>query len=640
MSYTDESDFDSGHTDDATGNTLNDEVDSQIGPAGVDAGVDAVDKPFRVNLAGNPLQKSIIWAARPAFERALRFATLNDLYAQTQAAGQDRHFADRALDALGVIVDVDEKQIERIPKTGPVVVIGNHPFGGLEGLILTAILNRVRDDVKLLANYMLSLIPDLRKDFFFVDPFGTPKSIQKNLTSIRSAIAWVAEGHMLGVFPAGEVSHLRLSQRRITDPPWSDTIARIVRRSNAVAVPVFFGGRNSALFQFMGMLHPRLRTVMLPREMLKKRDRQVPVIIGAPIGYPRLARFTDAKEMTAYLRLKTYFLQPKLNKRSWLLATRRTLSPAKPPQPIIDPIDPETLEAEVRNLPDRQKLVESGEYHVYFALSHQGADLLREIGRLRELSFRAVGEGTGKSIDLDDYDAYYLQLFIWHTQKRQIVGAYRMGQTDVIMTRYGITGLYTSTLFHFKQRLLDQISPALEIGRSFVHPDYQKSYAPLMLLWKGIGAYLAENPKYRYLFGPVSISATYSTMSKQLLIAFLQLNKSLPGMKRLLKARNPNRINPPRGWASRQYSTIVRDLNEVNQLISDLEADGKSMPVLLRQYLKLNGKLLGFNVDPEFDNALDGLMLFDITQLEPPIGAKYIGKESFKKFVEYHQQSS
>jgi len=260
----------------------------------------------------------------------------------------------------------------------------------------------------------------------------------------------------------------------------------------------------------------------------------------------------------------------------------------------------------------------------------------REIGRPRGVALRQGGGGTGKALDLDRFDETYLHLVVWDRTQHNIVGRYRLGQTDKILPQQGIDGLYTATLFHFKRRLLEQISPSLELGRSFVHPDYQKSFAPLMLLWTGIGHYLVANPHYRHLFGTVSISADYSSMTKQLLMTFLENNSAIPGAGKLLKPKNPPRRQPPRGWEAQEFSTVVRDVGEVNELVAELESDGKHMPVLLRQYLKLNGKLFGFNIDPDFGNVLDGLMLFDVTEIPRPMLNKYLSKDGAAGYLSHH----
>lgn len=217
-----------------------------------------------------------------------------------------------------------------------------------------------------------------------------------------------------------------------------------------------------------------------------------------------------------------------------------------------------------------------------------------------------------------------------------MVGAYRMGQTNVILPRYRKAGLYTSTLFHYKSRLLGQIDPALERGRSFVHPDYQKQYVSLMQLWKGIGRHMALHPHYKMLFGPVSISSAYNSLSKQLLVSFLKMNRYLPDLGRLIRPRHPPRIRAFREWEPKHMSTALRDINEVNELVREIEADRKSVPVLLRQYLKLNAKFLGFNVDPQFGDVLDGLMLVEMRNVDRAVLNKYMGRSYVTKYFAYH----
>ncbi len=591
--------------------------------------------PFRMDpSAPDPVRRSLLRAVRPAMERVLAFPQLNEIYAQIMSwVGDERHFADKALDALGVRYRVRDAELALIPKEGPLVIVANHPFGGVEGMVLCSLLRRVRPhDTKLLANYLLAAIPELRDAFFFVDPFGTPESTRKNLASMRGAIDHVKDGGCLGVFPAGEVSHLKLRRRTIDDPPWSPTVARIVQRTGATVVPVFFDGRNSALFQIAGLVHPRLRTAMLPREMLKKKRGRIRLRIGNPLPAKRIESFADPEALTSYFRVRTYVLKPE----RW--RDRQAGEAATPAGmvPIIDPLPREALIDELAALPPESRLLSSGDMDVVIASMDHLPSVIREIGRLRELAFRQVGEGTGKPLDLDRFDPAYLHLIVWDRANHQIVGAYRLGQTDRILPRDGVEGLYTATLFHFKRKLLEQISPALELGRSFVHPDYQRSFAPLMLLWQGIGHYVVREPRYRHLFGTVSISADYTSMTKQLLMSFLEAHRALPQLAKLAKAKNPPRRRPPRGWEAQEFSTTVRDVGEVNELIADLEADGKHMPVLLRQYLKLNGKLLGFNIDPDFGNVLDGLMLFDITQIPGPILRKYLSKDGAASFLKYH----
>lgn len=573
----------------------------------------------------------MLWASRPIVERALRFPAMNAIYEEIQSwTADDRHFSDKALAALGVEIDTLQEQINRIPKSGPVVVVANHPFGGIEGLILCSMLREVRPDVKLLANNLLSMIPDLRDSFFFVDAFEGKGAIGRNIGPTRAAMKWVKEGHLLGAFPAGEVAHLKLRKRAVVDPRWNPTTARIIQKTGATVVPIFFDGYNSRLFQVAGLIHPRLRTVMLPTEMLRKRNAPVTVRVGSPISPRRLSRFDDPNNLNDYLRVRTYLLKPQKESGS-------DADTAGPNADVIPPIPKQTLVDEIADLPEDQHLLTQGEFDVFYMRSPQCPGLMRELGRLRELTFRDVGEGTGLSVDIDRFDDYYLQLVVWNTEKHEVVGGYRLGPTDEILPEHGKDGLYTNTLFKFRKNLLQQIDPALELGRSWVALEYQRSYAPLMLLWKGIGAYLCKYPRYRRLFGPVSISAEYSSMSKHLLTAFLTLHKFLPDLAKLVSPRNPMKRKEVREFDRRAFSTVAGSLEEANELIKELEADGKPIPILLKQYLKLNGQLMGFNVDPDFGNVLDGLILIDVPSIDERVMKKYLGEETGEAYLQYHE---
>ncbi|MCA9244985.1 MAG: lysophospholipid acyltransferase family protein, partial [Phycisphaerales bacterium] len=535
-------------------------------------------------------------------------------------------FNDAALNHLGVRCSLSEEDIARIPKTGPLIVVANHPFGGLEGMVLASVLRRARPDVKLLANYLLSRIPEMDETSIYVDPFGGADAQRRNMGSMKEALRWLKQGGALGVFPAGEVSSLSLRERRVVDPPWSESVARLAQRSGATVVPLFFEGRNSALFQLAGLAHPLLRTALLPRELLRLRRRTIPTRIGKPISPERIARFDDARELTAYLRLRTYLLR-RSPSRSVIRAPRKLA-------PIATPENPAMIATEIDALPADQTLTRHHEWVVLFASNRQAPTLVREIGRLREVCFRAVGEGSGRAADLDRFDAYYQHLVVWDSANRSVVGAYRLGEVDEIVSRYGIKGLYTNTLFRFRPELIEQISPVLELGRSFVAPQYQRNFASLMLLWRGIGMYVTRKPKYRRLLGAVSISNDYDSMTRKLLVAFMQANRNEPRFGGLLTPRNPVRAQmAPSDRAL--VALAARDIADVDDLVAEIEHD-KTMPVLLRQYLKLNGKMLAFNVDESFGDALDGLVLIDLLDVDEPVLRRYMG-EGHDAFIAFHR---
>lgn len=608
--------------------------------------------PFKLpSPTSGPLARPLLDSARGFLENALAFPILNDIYRAVSAEDASIPFVERVLTELHIQVKVEESDFRRIPASGPLIVVANHPFGGIDGIILTALLLRIRPDVKLLVNYLLGCIPDMHATSIFVDPFGGAEAKRRNAASIKSAVRWVEGGGVLGVFPAGEVSHLTLRSGCVTDPQWSDTIARIAHRSKAAVVPLLFDGCNTRAFQFAGLVHPRLRTVLLSRELLKKRGNTVRVAVGNPIGSDRLRRckpneeadaaLTDAgaERMTDFLRLRTYLLRSRLNSING--SDGKTLTPASRVRqaPIALAGSFAAMEREIAELVESRLLVQSGAFQVFCAPARKIPEVLLEIGRLREHTFRLIGEGTGRERDLDRFDEYYQHLFLWNREKRHIVGAYRIGRTDRILRRFGVKGLYTSTLFDFKPRLMAQIDPALEMGRSFVVPEYQKEFAPLMLLWKGIGRYVARHPKYRRLFGVVSISDEFHSMTKQLLMAFLKANCFDGPLSELVRAKNPPRVASFRDVDPRRMAHLVSDMGDIEELISEIEAGNRGVPVLLRQYLKLNARILGFNIDPDFGDVLDGLVLVDLTAVDRGVLNRYFGTEGAAAFLAYHAAS-
>jgi putative hemolysin len=524
----------------------------------------------------------------------------------------------------------------RIPASGAVLVVANHPYGVLDGAILTVLLTRVRSDVKVLTNSLLGDIPELRKHCIFVDPFHTDRSIDLNRRALREALAWLQKGGMLAMFPAGEVSHWQMPTAQIADPEWNETAVRLLRRTGAAALPVYFCGHNSVGFQLMGMLHPKLRTAFLLQEFLRQKDKTVEVRVGSAIPPDSLTAIGNDREAVEYLRWRTYLLarRSKLN-ASWSTALRSRLA-SRIQLPVALGVPPEFLAEEVARIPKDRCLAESGELAVYVGTAREMPHLLHEVGRLRELTFRKVGEGTGKSRDLDPFDDYYWHIVLWHKTKQELVGAYRAGDTAEILAERGISGLYTSTLFHYDERVFQKLGPAMELGRSFVRPEYQRQYAPLLLLWKGIARMVARRPQIPVLFGAVSISNAYNEASRELIYRFFEARMHEDELAGLIEPRRPFRPAALRRWDCRGMSQVLRDLDELSQPITDVEADGKGLPILLRQYAKVGGKLLGFNVDRKFSNVLDGLVVVDLRKTEAAVLERYMGRENAARFRLVH----
>jgi len=544
--------------------------------------------------------------------------------AWTDAAQQPtgQQLFEKLLEGLGVECECSPADLHRVPKRGPVVAVANHPFGMVEGVILGSLLLRVRPDVKFLANSMLSNVPGLGEYVFPVNAFGG--AAKENWRSLRQSIDWVKKGNMLVVFPAGEVSSLRLSKLEISDSKWDDKVTRIIQMAGATSLPMFFHGVNSAMFQVAGLIHPRLRTMLLPRELANKRGGKIRISIGHPIKPHSLIRLKSDGEATDYLRQRTHLLdiRPREAKKLWRIGLKSAA--------VIPPVWALSLRDEIAGLPVECKLLENGGYEVYSASAEQIPNVLREIGRLREITFRHAGEGTGRSIDIDRFDRDYQHLFLWNTDSNEIAGAYRMAGTDVV------PDLYTSTLFRFREGLLESMNPALELGRSFVRIEYQKSFSALLLLWKGIGRFVGRNPRYRLLFGPVSISREYSEASRALIVAYLKQRCGNGDLARHVEPRRQFRAPRLRGCDPPALATLLENVEELSDAVADLEPDGKGVPVLLRQYLNCGGEMLAFNVDSAFSDVVDGLVVVDLIKMSRPQLEKYMGKQGAEGFLAAH----
>ena len=542
---------------------------------------------------------------------------------------------------MRVELRVDVADMGRIPASGPVVVVANHPLGMLDGAVLAVLLTRVRADVKVMTNYLLRDVSELAQHCIFVDPFQSDRnrnvhSVDTNRRALREALAWLKGGRMLAIFPAGEVSHWQLPQGEIADPAWNDTAARLIRRTGAAALPVYFCGRNSVGFHLFGMIHPRLRTAFLLQEFLQQKGRTVEVRVGSEIASDSLAGIADDREAIEYLRWRTYLLARRSRpEKSWPASVQSRI-PSRAQEPIAAAEPAELLSSELDGLPADRCLAESGDLAVYLAKTDETPRTLQELGRLREVTFRLASEGTGKRRDLDRFDLYYWHVLLWHKTKQELVGAYRAGNTAEILSERGVSGLYTSTLFRYDVKIFQKIGPALELGRSFVRPEYQRQYAPLLLLWKGIARLLATHAETPVVFGAVSISNNYSKASREMIFRFFEARMQEDELAGLIEPRHPFRPAGLRPWDCRAMCHALQDLEELSEPITDVEADGKGLPILLRQYAKIGGRLLGFNVDRKFSNVLDGLVVVDLRKTETAVLERYMGREAAARFRQRH----
>ena len=571
----------------------------------------------------------------PFAEKLIPMQQARELYRRIRAAGTG--FLPQALlQEMRIGLNVQSADLERIPAKGPLIAIANHPFGVLDGAVLAVLLSRVRPDVRVLANSLLADIPELHQHCFFVDPFHTHESSARNLQSIRQATHWLRQGGALAVFPAGDVSQFDVRQADITDPAWNPIAARLIRATGANALPVYFSGRNSISFQLAGMIHPRLRTLFLLQEFLQQREKQVHIRIGKPIPSELITSIESDEEATEYLRLRTYLLSHRGKNPVSLPSKVRSKLPRKPQDAIAAEVPRRFIIGDIAALPPDRLLTENADFVVYAARGSELPHALDELGRQREITFRAAGEGTGRSSDIDHFDSYYWHLLLWNKEKQEVAGAYRAGNTDEIIRAHGIKGLYTHTLFRYDQELFLKIGSALELGRSFVRAEYQRQYAPLLLLWKGIARFVAAHPETPVLFGAVSISNEYSSLSREMIVRYFEQRDDGREFADLIQPRTPFRAPKLRGWDCRAVCAALRDLDELAEPISDLEHDGKGLPVLIKQYAKVGGKLIAFNLDRKFSDVVDGLVLVDLRQTDPTILDRYMGKAGHAGFRRFH----
>jgi putative hemolysin len=595
--------------------------------------IDSPSAPHRlVELGANiasPVRRKFFRLIGSPIEKLLSLSALNRFYDGMAPTAGDRSYFSTVLRELGVNYDLAPEDLAKIPMQGPVIVVANHPFGAVDGLILGDILTQVRPDSRLLVNRLLYSVPELRQWILPVDAFGGPQAAAQNVSYLRLAIKWLQQGGLLGMFPAGTVSHLQLRKGCIADPTWYTTVARLARKTSATVVTLFFDGHNSMVFQLSGLIHPKLRTALLPSEMFKRSGSRIAVRIGRPIEPHKVSRYPDDRTLTSYLRFKTYMLKWRESPIRPRFAPRAAESEA---QLVVAPQPADALAAEVAQLPAQALLAAQGRYQVYLANAEEMPRLLAEIGQLRERTFRAVGEGTGQPCDLDRFDNHYHHLFLWNGLRNEVVGSYRLGKVDEILRDQGPAGLYTNTLFKLKAGLLDRMGAALEMGRSFVRDEYQGQTIPLALIWRGIGEYLVRNPQYKVLFGPVSISKEYEGLSRRLMVEFLVKRCGHDLLSPLAKPRNPLRDRLSR-QEREALAALVRDADDVSALVSEIENDRKGMPILLRHYLRLNAFLLSFNLDASFGNCVDGLIVVDLRTSDPAMLRRYMGDAGYESYV-------
>ncbi|MDC7996578.1 lysophospholipid acyltransferase family protein [Gilvibacter sediminis] len=546
--------------------------------------------------------------------KILKIDTLNKIYNKHKHLN-DLEFVTSLLDEFEIKFEIPEEDLKRIPKNGPFITISNHPLGGIDGILLLKLLLQDRPDFKIIANFLLHRIEPLKPYVMPVNPFEDRKDIKSSVTGFKNAIGHLRDGHPLGIFPAGEVSTYK-DDKLMVDKPWEVAAMKLIKKAEVPVVPIYFHAKNSKLFYRLAKMSDTLRTAKLPSELLTQKERLIKVRIGNPISVKDQQEHETLENFTEFLRRKTYVLANPFEKKTLIESIPKTLKLPKAPKKIAGPASTEAMLKEVEALTaDDKRLLQSKNYEVFLAPAARIPNILQEIGRLREITFREIGEGTNNSTDLDKFDSYYHHMFLWDNDKNKLVGAYRMGLGSKIFAEYGIDGFYLQDLFRFEPELYPMMSKSIEMGRAFIIKEYQQKPMPLFLLWKGIVHTTLRFPEHRYLIGGVSISNKFSDFSKSLMIEFMKSNYYDPYVAQYINPKKEYKVKLKDADKDFIFDETEADLNKFDKLIDEVEPGSLRLPVLIKKYIKQNAKVVAFNVDPLFNNAVDGLMYIRIADL-------------------------
>ena len=556
-----------------------------------------------------------------AVMRLAKINKVNDLYDKIKDL-EGQEFFDKLLEELNVKYLAFQEDLAKIPKTGPFILVSNHPLGALDGVIMCKILTEIRPDFKVMGNFLLTKIKPMEPYVISVNPFEKRKEAYSSMSGMREALKHLSEGGCLGIFPAGEVSNKNNEYNEILDKEWQEPALKLIKKAQVPVVPMYFHAKNSKLFYNVSKIHPDLQTLLLPSEMVNKREKPIKIRIGRPVTPKILNEYETPKELGEFLRKKVYMMKSYFEDRKsvaeFLKVKNLNISPKE--EVVVQNIIDETPLAEI--LADRENLrktegkmlFSNGDYEVYFTKFDEIPAMMREIGRQRELTFRAVGEGTNLPFDLDEYDKHYHHLILWDNVAQKIAGAYRMALGSEVMKNYGIKGFYTNSLFDFDQELQPFFKKVIEMGRAYISIEYQQKPLPLFLLWRGIVHVCLRNPEHKFLMGGVSISNRFSDFSKSLMIEFMRSHYFDPVVAQYVHPKNDYKVYLSERDKSLFFEGLDDDLNKFDKLIDDFEPEMR-LPVLIKKYIKQNAKVVAFNVDPNFNDAIDGLMYIRISDL-------------------------
>lgn len=521
-------------------------------------------------------------------------------------------FIDEVLEYFNFNFRVNDKEIENIPSSGRVVIIANHPLGALDALSLIKLVSKVRKDIKVIANDFLEIFENIKPILINIDVF-TAKQKKESIAQVYDALN---NEEVIIIFPSGEVS--RATPTGIKDKKWKKGFLKFAQRTHSPILPIYIGGKNSKTFYSISAINKKLSTALLPNEMFKQRNNTIEMIVGELIPYENIIpKGLEQEQLVDLYKKHLYSLKAHKN----YFETQKAIA------------HPEDAKVVKKELKKSQLLgqTKDGKYIYLYSSEDKNSIVINEIGRLREISFRKVGEGINKKRDIDKYDRYYKHIVLWDNEDLEIVGAYRIAECAEILQNRCINDLYTTTLFDYNEAFLHLLYDSIELGRSFVQPKYWGSRA-LDYLWYGIGAYLKNNPQIKYMFGPVSLSASIPQVAKDMILYFYDTHYN--DANNLVTAKIPYNFKSDKEFMKKLESefTLTDIKEDFKVLKNSLSSIGASVPTLYKQYSDLceDGgiKFCAYNIDPDFSDCIDSFIVVEIDKIKQKQKERYFGLPS------------
>ncbi len=542
----------------------------------------------------------------------------------------------KILETLGIEWELVSPHFEWPAPGTPVLLVANHPMGGIESIVLAAMAMNWRPDTRLMYSSLLLQIEGVGNTLLPISTENNSASKALNRSAMREAIKHLSSGGCLAMFPGGD-THMRGIGRQAHESNWSPHAADLAKKTGAVVIPIRFGLRPAKRLPWLGRIRTRFIPEVQSSGQAKLNKGKIQLAVGSPISNSVLKSFSERQHCADFLRLATrvcgehYALLPRrLEILKGVLNHKSATVGRQQEAPLAPAVDPLLIESELSALHSGALIKAEGDFFIYYVRAPEIPNTLIELGRLREFTFRCIGEGTGKSLDLDEFDDFYSHLLVWDRVQRRLVGAYRMGRAEAHRQRY------VETLFQISGPLLRRLHSALELGRSFITPDYQVHSGLLNLMWKGIAQLVAQDPSRPILFGPVSMSAQFHPVSQALILHYLRQNYFDGRNSRSVRAPVPPKL-PKKlmGVDLEGLAKGIRSIDHLSFVVSVLEKDGKGIPPLMKHYVRLGGRFLAFGVDKHFGNAVDGLLLLDLRETPFALLKRFMGESTARRFIDH-----